>query len=74
MWREAGAGEARRRKVQVFGFHSLRHTFVTLLRDSGMNREEIADLVGHGSPVMTARYDHSKTAARKAAGRLEGLG
>lgn len=73
MWRDATSTERRRRAVQIYGFHSLRHTYVTLLRDAGLNRDDIADLVGHGSPHITARYDHSIAAGKKAAGKLPSL-
>lgn len=58
---------------KVAGFHSLRHTYVTLLEDAGLDRETIRDLVGHGSPAMTAHYSHSHAAAKKAAGKTPRL-
>lgn len=71
MWRPTRPGERRRMsRVQRYGFHSLRHTFVTLLRESGLPREDVTDLVGHGNTRMTARYDHSRRAAEKAKGLL----
>jgi len=45
-----------RRAVVEVGFHSLRHTFVTLLAGAGTSQAVIQKLVGHGSPVMTQAY------------------
>jgi site-specific recombinase XerD len=33
----------------------LRHPFVSILRDNGVRIEEIADMVGHESTVVTKR-------------------
>ena len=48
MSRSKTAGEQRVKDVLVHGFHSLRHTYVTMLEDSGLDRETIQTLVGHG--------------------------
>ena len=37
-------------------FHSLRHTFVTRLRERGVSLEVIAAMTGHSQASMTARY------------------
>lgn len=42
------------------GFHSLRHTFVTINEEIGTDRKVIQGVVGHGSPVMTGHYSHDK--------------
>lgn len=42
------------------GFHSLRHTFVTMAEEAGISRQVIQGIVGHGSPVMTGNYSHDK--------------
>ena len=42
------------------GFHSLRHTFVTMAEEAGISRQVIQGVVGHGSPVMTGNYSHDK--------------
>lgn len=71
MWREATAEDGQRqRQVQVYGFHSLRHTYVTLLEEKGLDRETIQALVGHGSPSMTEHYSHAQVAGEKAKGLL----
>ncbi|OGV21107.1 MAG: hypothetical protein A2X47_05645 [Lentisphaerae bacterium GWF2_38_69] len=47
------------------GFHSLRHTFVTLAEESGIDRRIIQGVVGHGSPVMTGHYSHDLKCIRE---------
>ena len=49
----------RRNRIARVGFHSLRHSFVSLCAASGVPQVAIQELVGHGSPAMTARYSHS---------------
>ena len=47
-----------RRKL-VCGFHSLRHTFVSMSIDAGMNPLLVQRIVGHSSAAMTDRYYHA---------------
>jgi len=44
--------------IVVKGFHSLRHTFVSLSAESGAPQHVIQRIVGHGSPLMTMHYTH----------------
>jgi integrase len=50
-------GERRRAIVRV-GFHSLRHSFVSLCAKAGAPQHVVQRLVGHGSPAMTEHYTH----------------
>jgi integrase len=53
------------------GFHSLRHTFVSLCAAGGVPQSVVQSLVGHGSPAMTQHYTHVSTdAARRAVAML----
>lgn len=72
-FREATKDESRRKGVKVIGFHSLRHTFVTLLEDRGADRSTIQQIIGHGSPVMTGHYSHSLAAGLKVKGKLPSI-
>lgn len=55
---EEAAGH--RRKVIVRkGFHSLRHSFVSLCAANRVPQVVIQELVGHGSPAMTELYSHA---------------
>ena len=45
------------------GFHSLRHTYVSLHAERGTPAAIIQGNVGHGSPAMTEHYTHISDAA-----------
>jgi len=49
----------RRRKVVEVGFHSLRHSFVSLCAANQVPEVAIMEMVGHGSPAMTRLYSHA---------------
>ena len=55
----AKADSPRRRVIVRAGFHSLRHSFVSLLAASGTPLSVVQELVGHGSPSMTQHYMHA---------------
>lgn len=46
-----------RRGVEV-GFHSLRHSFVSLCARAGVPLAAVQSIVGHSSPAMTRHYTH----------------
>jgi integrase len=48
-------------------FHSLRHSFVSLCAMNRVPQVAIQDLVGHGSPAMTALYSHADFDQKQAA-------
>ncbi len=49
--------EGQRARV-VVGFHSLRHTFVSMAGNAGVPLAVVQSLVGHGNPMMTNKYFH----------------
>jgi integrase len=49
----------RKNAVARVGFHSLRHSFVSLLAANGVPQVVAQEMVGHGSPAMTAVYSHA---------------
>jgi integrase len=53
-------GEGRR--LYQYGFHSLRHTFNTLLLNAGVPQELRMKLSGHASEEMNTRYSHAELA------------
>jgi integrase len=57
----------RQRVVVRVGFHSLRHSFVSLCAAKGVPQVALMELVGHGSPSMTRVYSHSGDAQKKTA-------
>ena len=61
----SGDGDGRA-KVDV-GFHSLRHTFVSMSANAGAPLAVVQNLVGHSTPTMTMHYYHGTTDAARAA-------
>ena len=57
--------EHRRRAIVRKGFHSLRHSFVSLCAANRVPQVAIQELVGHGSPAMTALYSHADLDQKK---------
>lgn len=46
-------------KIRELNPHSCRHTFATILSNSGANPEEVKRLMGHADYRTTARYTHA---------------
>src|SRR5208282_2951826 len=59
-----GTGTDDKRAVIEVGFHSLRHTFVSLCRESNAPLSVVESIVGHSSPAMTRHYTHVGELAR----------
>ena len=55
------------RKVTSAGFHSLRHSAVSLLREAGAPLSVTMAIVGHSSLAMHDTYTHAGEAALKSA-------
>lgn len=56
-----------KRAVLEVGFHSLRHTFVSLCRAADTPLSVVEAIVGHSNPSMTRHYTHTGDAAALAA-------
>jgi integrase len=53
-----------RKMAQVeVGFHSLRHSFVSLCREANAPLSVVEAIVGHSNPAMTRHYTHTSEAA-----------
>ena len=52
-----------KRAIVEVGFHSLRHTFVSLCREHNVPFAVVEALVGHSNPAMTRLYTHVSEAA-----------
>jgi integrase len=63
-------GKDGKRAVIEVGFHSLRHTFVSLCRESNAPLAVVESIVGHSNPSMTRHYTH---VGELAAGRAVAL-
>ncbi len=61
---EASDDEHRRRSIARAGFHSLRHSFVSLCAANNVPQVAIMEMVGHGSPAMTRLYSHAGDAEK----------
>ncbi len=62
------------RRVVEVGFHSLRHSFVSMCRSSGVALSVVESLVGHSSVDMTRHYTHtSQLAAQHAVALLPSI-
>lgn len=61
---QAQPAKGGRARVAV-GFHSLRHTFVSLSANAGAPLALIQSIVGHSNPSMTRHYFHESEAALK---------
>jgi integrase len=67
IWEHTG-----KRAVVEVGFHSLRHTYVSLHAERGTPQAVVQAIVGHGNPSMTAHYTHiGEDTARQVAGVLD---
>ena len=61
-------------RVVKVGFHSLRHTFVSLMGNAGAPLALVQSIVGHSNPMMTAHYFHARTdALANAVGNLPAI-
>ena len=60
-----------KRAIVEVGFHSLRHTFVSLCREANAPLAVVEAIVGHATPAMTRHYTHiSELAAGQAVAAL----
>jgi len=58
--REKVSGSTRSRSVRAYGFHSLRSTFNTELKNVGVGVEDRMKLSDHSTPEMNLRYTKSE--------------
>lgn len=64
-----------KRAVVEVGFHSLRHSFVSICRDAGAPLAVVEAIVGHSNPAMTRHYTHvGEVAAGQAVAALPAFG
>lgn len=69
-----GTGTDGKRAVIEVGFHSLRHTFVSLCRESNAPLAVVESIVGHSNPSMTRHYTHvGELAAGRAVAALPSI-
>jgi site-specific recombinase XerD len=51
-------GVQRKRKANIYGFHSFRHSFVSFCAKAGIPLPVVQSIVGHGNPAITRHYIH----------------
>ena len=66
-------GKAEVKVRKGVGFHGLRASHVTVLRDNGVPMDTIRESVGHSTQQMTQLYNHSLAAGRRCAESMPGL-
>jgi len=54
----SGAGRTGQRQVNAVTFHSLRHSFVTMMKATGASNALAQMIVGHDSAAVNAHYTH----------------
>jgi integrase len=63
-----------KRAIVAIGFHSLRHSFVSLCREANAPLSVVESIVGHSNPAMTRHYTHTSEAeALKAVAALPSI-
>jgi integrase len=62
-----GIGRKAGRAFNAVGFHSLRHTATSLMKNAGISPAVVMDIVGHDSPAISASYTHIDQATKRAA-------
>ena len=63
------------RSATEVGYHSLRHSFVSMCAQQGAPQVALMELVGHGSPAMTRVYSHAGDEIKQSAiGKLPKIG
>ena len=66
-----GKGRSSKRNQQELGFHALRHTATSLLKNANVSDAVARDIIGHESASVSASYTHiDLSTKREALGRL----
>jgi integrase len=69
-----GKGRSVARTFNEIGFHALRHTCTSLMKNAGISPAIVQDIIGHDSPAISAHYTHiDETAKRKALNAMPDL-
>ena len=63
-----------KRAVVEVGFHSLRHSWISMQAELGTPLSVVQSIVGHGSPAMTHHYTHTGEEAVLKAAKLLDVG
>ena len=64
---KAASGRSARRAFNELGFHSLRHTATSVMKNAGISSAIVEDIVGHDSSAISAHYTHIDDDAKRRA-------
>ena len=68
----------RKRRVTIYGFHSLRHTLVSRCAEKGIPESTVVSIIGDDADIIAAYYTHvgdeAQRDAIRAVGKLVGIG
>lgn len=62
-----GKGRSGKRNTSEIGFHALRHTATSMMKNAGINSATVQDLIGHESAAVSAHYTHIDDPAKRRA-------
>lgn len=62
-----GKGRTARRITNEIGFHALRHTATSLMKNAGMSSAIVQDIIGHDSEAISAHYTHIEEDSKRRA-------
>jgi len=62
---KAASGRSARRAFNELGFHSLRHTATSIMKNAGISSAIVEDIVGHDSSTISAHYTHIDDDAKR---------
>jgi len=62
-----GIGRSSARAFNAIGFHALRHTATSLMKNAGISPAIVQDIIGHDSPAVSAHYTHIDESAKRKA-------
>ena len=64
---KVASGRSARRAFNELGFHSLRHTATSVMKNAGISSAIVEDIVGHDSSAISAHYTHIDDDAKRRA-------
>lgn len=60
-------GRSNKRNFNEIGFHALRHTATSLMKNAGISPAIVQDIIGHDSAAISQHYTHIESSAKRKA-------